>query len=57
MRGWEFLAKGTGAKGFYVLMGPDKDSIYTEELPYWYKKAMIQLRKAYFRKAICMWIP
>jgi len=41
MRGWEFLAKGTGAKGFYVLMGPDKDSIYTEELPYWYKKAMI----------------
>lgn len=46
MKEWEFLAKATGAKGFYVVVGPDKDSIYTEELPYWYKKSNNSVTKS-----------
>lgn len=33
---WSTLSKSIGVKGFYIIIGPDKDSIYTEELPAWY---------------------
>lgn len=36
MHGWQKLSKSIGVRGFYVLIGPDKDSIYTDELPQWY---------------------
>lgn len=39
MDGWNKLTKASGARGFYILIGPDKDSIYTDKLPQWYVKS------------------
>lgn len=38
MDGWAALSRSIGGKGFYVMIGPDKDSIYTDMLPGWYRK-------------------
>lgn len=38
MHGWEKISKSIGVKGFYVVVGPDKDSIYSDKLPQWYVK-------------------
>lgn len=39
MDGWDEISKASGARGFYILIGPDKDSIYTDKLPQWYAKS------------------
>lgn len=38
INGWEKLAKENKTKNFYILIGPDKDSIYRDKLPGWYRQ-------------------